>query len=153
MARKLYIAELEFQLDIQDATIWTTEFQEKLIESIQTAFEQINIPPGLESGFIDYLEWDFGIVNSVNELPFKIQSYLTESWHHFKTTDTKTSQTVIHKTTAGVPQFPSETDGCDWITRDNQTQAPHSFFKFPAQNMASMGIPIAFFTQIWKQYV
>ena len=38
MARKLYIAELEFQLHIQDASIWTTEFQEKLIESIQTAF-------------------------------------------------------------------------------------------------------------------
>ena len=49
MARKLYIAELEFQLHIQDASIWTTEFQEKLIESIQTAFEDINIPPNLET--------------------------------------------------------------------------------------------------------
>ncbi len=153
MARKLYIAELEFQLDIQDATIWTTEFQEKLIESIQAAFEVINIPPSLESGFIDYLEWDFGTVNSVTELPLKIQSYLTESWHQFTTADTKTAQTVIHQTTAGVPQFPSETEGLDWITHHSQLQGPQSFFSFPAQNRASMNIPIAFFTQIWKQYV
>ena len=107
MARKLYIAELEFQLHIQDASIWTTEFQEKLIESIQTAFEDINIPPNLESGFIDYLEWDFGTLNSINEIQQKIQSYLTESWYQFTTPDTKTAQTVIHQTTAGVPQFPS----------------------------------------------
>ena len=153
MARKLYIAELEFQLHIQDASIWTTEFQEKLIESIQTAFEDINIPPNLESGFIDYLEWDFGTLNSINEIPQKIQSYLTESWYQFTTPDTKTAQTVIHQTTAGVPQFPSETEGLDWITHHSQPQGPQSFFSFPAQNRASMNIPIAFFTQIWKQYV
>ena len=150
---KLHIGELEFELHLEDASQFSESFQMDLVHAIERAFDQIQIPPGLELAEIEFLEWDLGEIQSADQIATRIAFALSNSWNQFHKPEIQPAQTQMMPTVNGVLGLPSKEKEFAEIQNQLVRNTGTTFFSFPGKKISDLEFPISFFTKIWKQFL
>jgi len=150
---KLHIGELEFELQLQDASQFSESFQIELVNAIENAFDQIQIRQEVKSAEIGFLELDLGEIQSVDQIANRIVFALSNSWKLLHTPEVQPAQTQMVPTVNGVLGLPTKEEKLAEIRNQLGRNTDTGFFSFPGKKISDLAFPVSFFTKIWKQFL
>lgn len=154
MAPKLYIEELELQLELPESLLWDDTIAKEFVEAIQEAFSNLKIPNHINDAILNSLTLDLGLISSPRDIVPIIRKQLEASWSLFpSTSNNPTQNTDSPSSTSPHPAEPKAIQNQLFRSKEFQTHKRPRFFSFPGKNIKEMEFPISFFIKVWEQHL